>query len=196
MRKELIKFLSREDIQKALKTDDVKYCYEILEELVNNFKVTYNLMNEFTQLLLSANIDILKYLDKIYTYQFSGMPLTNITIPNKIKSIGLMAFGDCDDLTSVEIPDSVEKIEDWAFAHDVGITDLKIGNGVTSIGNNAFGGCAKLTSITIPDNVTSIGEGAFRRCYGLENVTIPQRFMSSLYEIFGEHQLKINFTFI
>ena len=79
----------------------------------------------------------------------NGSPVTDLVIPNGVKSINSYAFYNCSSLTSVEIPDSV-----------------------TSIGSSAFCNCSSLTSVTIPDNVTSIGAYAFFGCDSLESVHI------------------------
>lgn len=50
--------------------------------------------------------------------------LTNITIPNSVKSIGTEAFYDCSSLTSIVIPDSVTSIEWWAFCGCKSLTDI------------------------------------------------------------------------
>ena len=70
--------------------------------------------------------------------------MKSVIIPNSVTSIGMHAFGRCNDLTSINIPESV-----------------------TYIGWDAFSGCTGLTSITIPNSVTSIGEGAFSGCNNL-----------------------------
>lgn len=64
--------------------------------------------------------------------------LTNITLPNSIKSIGIRTFYKCSSLTSIIIPD-----------------------GIKTIGECAFWGCTSLTNITIPDSVDYIGTEAF-----------------------------------
>ena len=73
--------------------------------------------------------------------------LTNITIPNGVKSIGDHAFSECSSLISISIPDSVE-----------------------TIGVGAFYLCSTLTSVTIGNKVTSIGWGAFWHCSGLKAI--------------------------
>ena len=93
----------------------------------------------------------------------SGLPVT---------VIDAAAFSDCTPLTSITIPDSVTSIGDNAFSDCTSLTSINIGSGVTSIGNNAFSDCTSLTSITIPDSVTSIGDNAFYDCYGLTSITI------------------------
>ena len=82
------------------------------------------------------------YLDNIH--------ITDLVIPDDVKSIGNYAFYYCSKLTSVTIPDSV-----------------------TSIGDSAFAGCSGLTSVTVPDNVMRIGDSAFRNCSRLTSITVP-----------------------
>ena len=61
--------------------------------------------------------------------------VTDLVIPNTIKTIGAFAFVNCSNLKTATIPESV-----------------------TSIGVSAFYGCSGLTTLTIPKSVTSIGE--------------------------------------
>ena len=82
------------------------------------------------------------YLDNIH--------ITDLVIPDDVKSIGNYAFYYCSKLTSVTIPDSV-----------------------TSIGDSAFAGCSGLMSVTVPDNVMRIGDSAFRNCSRLTSITVP-----------------------
>ena len=79
-------------------------------------------------------------------YAFNWSPVTSVTIPNSVTSIGAEAFLNCISLTSVTI-----------------------GESVTSIGAEAFSYCTSLTSVTIPNSVTRIGDEAFYRCIFAEN---------------------------
>ena len=108
---------------------------------------------------------------------FSG-PITSITLPNSVTSIGDSAFYYCTSLTSITIPDSVTSIGSSAFCHCRSLTSITIPNSVTSIGDSAFYNCTSLTSITIPDSVTSIGNSAFRLCSSLTSITIPNSVTS------------------
>ena len=133
---------------------------------------------------------------------FTGVGLTEYTIPDNITSIGDYAFFNCNSLTSVTIPDSVTSIGRGAFRnltgeliinskivetnysfdkypscrsgwlYDANFTKLTIGDNITSIGDSAFSGCTSLTSVTIPDSVTSIGGSAFHDCTSMTSVTI------------------------
>ena len=224
MRKGLIKFIARVDIQEALRDNDLRYCYENLEnleKLVNANKVSSGVMPGFTSVLLAAGFDPLNYTDKIYRCQYHNLPLTDINIPSNIKNIGYCAFWDCkklkeviipDSVTSIdggafygcssimniEIPDSVASIGGGAFEKCLRLKNVTIKNGVKSIGNGAFSDCKGLTNIVIPDSVNSIGAMAFSGCTSLTDVTIPQRFKNEkdLRKSFGDLINKINFTFI
>ena len=102
--------------------------------------------------------------------------LTNITISDKVKSIGNRAFYGCSSITSITIPDSVTSIGEYAFSGCSSLISVTFGENskLESIGNRAFYGCSSITSITIPDSVTSIGEYAFYNCSSLTSVTFGE----------------------
>ena len=97
--------------------------------------------------------------------------LTELTLPNSVKSIGRYAFQGCSGLTELTLPNSVKSIGDRAFAYCSGLTELTLPNSVTSIGNCAFGGCSGLTELTLPNSITSIGDYAFAYCSDLSKIT-------------------------
>ena len=78
---------------------------------------------------------------------FANSPITSITIPNSVKSIGDAAFQLCSSLTSVTI-----------------------GESVTSIGDRAFYNCEKLGTLVLVDKVKEIGEEAFNGCNKLYHI--------------------------
>ena len=100
----------------------------------------------------------LSYAHHLY---INGNEITNLVIPNDVKSIGRYAFYNCSGLTSVSIPNSVTSIGDRAFSGCSGLSSITIPNSVSSIGDGAFSGCSGLSSITIPNSVTSFGGSAF-----------------------------------
>ena len=67
----------------------------------------------------------------------NGSEITNLVIPDSVKSIGDYAFRECSSLTSVTIPNSVTSIGKWAFNECYGLTSVTIPNSVTSIGDRA-----------------------------------------------------------
>ena len=92
---------------------------------------------------------------------FERTAITNVFIPNSVKTIGRSAFAECVDLKSVRLPEQLTKIEPSTFGNCANLTSIDIPEGVTSIGENAFAGCIQLKEITIPSSVTHFGEGVF-----------------------------------
>ena len=87
--------------------------------------IPLNYRGDVTSLLLEADIDPLKYLDRIPRYYLCNQKgIESVDIPNNIKFIENSAFSGCTSLTSVTI-----------------------GDGVTSIGDGAFYGCNSLKTI-------------------------------------------------
>lgn len=94
---------------------------------------------------------------------------TNTTIPEGIKSIGILSLQWCG-FASINIPSSVTSIEADAMSHCPNLTSIDIPAGVSKIEGFTFYGCKSLTSITIPSSVTKIEERAFNNCNSLSDV--------------------------
>ena len=99
--------------------------------------------------------------------------LTDVHIPDSVKSIGVGAFSGCTGLTKLIIPERVSKIGAEAFMDCTGLRSIVIPDGVSVIDNATFSGCTDLESVTIPDSVTGIGYNAFYGCTSLDGITIP-----------------------
>ena len=121
----------------------------------------------------------------------NGELVTDLVIPNSVKSIGSRAFEDCTGLTSVTIPNSVTSIGEDAFydVPNIVYSGYATGSpwGARSINGYVDGylvysdnaktnllACSSAATgdITIPNSVTSIGERAFAYCFGLTSVHI------------------------
>ena len=103
---------------------------------------------------------------------FAPVGITEYTIPNSVKEIGVWVFNSCSNLKSIIIPESVTKIGEGAFAYCYGLTNIMIPNGVTEIGNYAFFYCNNLDDIYIKCTTSpSIEDDAFKT-YGNEEVKI------------------------
>ena len=110
-----------------------------------------------------------------YKGAFFNCPITSITIPASVTSIGGLAFEQCSNLTSITIPATVTSIGVGAFTN-CGLQTVVFGSGssLKTIGGHAFYQCGALTEIDIPLSVTSIGEFAFYGCGRLTDITIPE----------------------
>lgn len=102
----------------------------------------------------------------------ASMGLTQVTIPNSVKTIDAFAFSNCRSLSDVTIGNGVTSIEYSTFENCESLASVTIGNSVKYIGEYAFASCKRLTSITIPNSVTTIGEFAFQGCAKLTDVTV------------------------
>ncbi len=143
-----------------------------------------------------------------YAFSTPNYPLTSVTVPDSVTSIGIYAFAncnamssvhlgsglttighhafyDCHDLSSLTIPDSVISIGLGAFYNCALMTSVTIGNSVTTIDAGAFINCLSLSSLTIPDSVTTIGFMAFYRCNALVQVDIGNSVAAIGYMAFS-----------
>ncbi len=123
----------------------------------------------------------------------SSSNLTNIILPNSLKTINAYAFQNCSNLTKIKMPNSLTTLGDYSLM-GTNISEIKLSDNITSIGNaalamtnlknitipksvksinlNLLKDCESLTSVTIPSSVTSIGTDAFIGCTSLVEITI------------------------
>lgn len=66
--------------------------------------------------------------------EYPQPPVTSITLPNTIKTIGKYAFYDCVYITSLVIPEGVTEIEEQSFYNCKSLSDLQIKGNITKIG--------------------------------------------------------------
>ncbi len=112
----------------------------------------------------------------------SSTPLTAIIIPGSVKTIGMGAFSDCDQLVSVEIPSSVTTLAPHAFMECDKLTTVKIGGGISSINESTFARCYSLSNVTLPSSLTTIGDAAFNSCKAIKSVAFP-----TTLTVIGDH---------
>lgn len=88
-------------------------------------------------------------------------------IPASLRSVKITGgeifygtFSDCTLLTELIVPETIKTVADYAFYYCSNLKQFTIPVTVESIGDHAFYYCYGLKSITIPDRVTSIRDYA------------------------------------
>lgn len=99
--------------------------------------------------------------------------LTNLNIPECIKSIDNYAFDGCESLIHFRIPDNVWYIGAYIFRGCINLQTVELPNLINHISNGTFSGCTGLTQFSVPENMVSIGRAAFQDCENLQNIIIP-----------------------
>lgn len=100
--------------------------------------------------------------------------LTEVNLPDDMKSIEPSMFSGCTSLPSVTIPASVESFEGYAFRDCTSLTGLNLPDGLQSIGPAAFYGCTALSSMTIPGSVGTCGNQTFWGCSSLAELKLGE----------------------
>ena len=158
-------------------------CDNLQFNIEGNLKYLGNNSNPYLYLFGSISTDIttvkINENCKIIGYDaFSGCGslLTEIEIPNSVRSIGSKAFSSCSNLTEIEIPDSVMIIGERAFYYCGNLANVNFGENsqLTHIGDYAFYWCGSLTKIMIPDGVVSIGSAVFSECSSLYEIKVSE----------------------
>lgn len=156
---------------------------------------------------VTSLVDVFNGRSSINKYQFYGFEqITSIVVPNNVESIGIGAFGKCNNVVDLTIPfvggskyppssemggttlfGYIFGITNYTY-HDTllpsGLTTVKLTGG-TQIGSAAFGNWVNLKTIIIPDTVTFIKNNAFCDCTNLEIVYIPSSVVNMESYIFN-----------
>ena len=110
---------------------------------------------EITDLVIPENIRTIK------PYAFNGYKgLKSVTIPASTTSIGWHAFSMCRNLESSIIDEKNPKYDSRENCNAI----------IDKETNSLFMGCK---NSIVPNSVTSIGAGAFSNCYGLTEISLP-----------------------
>lgn len=105
-------------------------------------------------------------------YAFSKSLITDIEIPNSVKSIGFEALYHCDNLKTVYVPDTVETLGKCVFRYSASLESVRLPAGLTSVPGSLFQECSSLRSVQIPSGVTRIEDSAFAYT-ALTEIIIP-----------------------
>ena len=110
-----------------------------------NFKEDYATQDTYGLYAASDKIKSIIFGEKVETipaylcYNLTG--ITEVSIPDNVKSIGGRAFYGCSNLTTLSLGQGLTKIGERAFS-SYKIEKVTLGENIEEIGNGAFSGCA------------------------------------------------------
>ena len=107
------------------------------------------------------------------------IPITEVTIPPSLTTIGKFTFKGFTTLKKVTIPPTVTRIFDNAFEGCLSLEEVILPPSMKYIGPCAFNDCLAL-KITIPSTVVHVGPGAFGGCVAL-NITCDKIMKKIVY---------------
>ena len=99
-----------------------------------------------------------------------GEGVTELAVPDNVKSIAAEAGVDKDNLRLLRIPDSVMSIGEWAFSGCRMLQTLRMPHLIEDIPSGVFHACDWLKYVRIPETVKTIGQGAFSDCKHLTDI--------------------------
>ena len=105
-------------------------------------------------------------------YLFNERPVTSVSLPNSLKTIGNRSFRKCTELKSVNLPEGLEIIGTGAFQGSGLTGKVVIPSSVKEIRENAFYEAKNITEINIPEGITTIAKNSFR-AIGITEINIP-----------------------
>ena len=135
------------------------------------------------------------------SFFWNSSQLTEISLPETIKTIGANAFAECWSIQSLTIPSGVTTIDYSAFFNCSSLREIIIPESVVEIGTGILADCSNLESINggralirnnvllacaskgvpgfdVPSGVLGIEMYAFRGCLDLKTVTVPESVTS------------------
>lgn len=138
--------------------------------------------NAFDDRYLIGPLVLPEGLDSIGKEAFQKNFITEVTIPESVRAIGVTAFYQNQSLKSVTLNNRMELISESLFNSCKNLAVVHGGKNVKNIAYSAFYGCDSLRSIKDFVPVT-IGQAAFSNCRKLENFNFS-RIKSIGYESF------------
>lgn len=161
----------------VLKGDATKETVDIPDTVTynnKNYPVKVIGANAFKDFKKLKRVTLPDNLTTIGDYAFCNTPLTSVTLPAKLESIGTKAFDHCQQLTAITIPASVKRMGNEMFVWCTRLTDVTINAAISTLPGRTFQNCKNLADIEIPSQIETIGEKAFEGCDQLSAVTLSE----------------------
>ena len=99
--------------------------------------------------------------------------IKEVVLPETLKTIGDIAFRECDSLISILIPDGVSYLGEGAFLDCQRMKSANLPAELTELQNEVFKNCAKLSKVQLKSKIRVIGREAFAGCVSLQSIALP-----------------------
>ena len=99
-------------------------------------------------------------------------------MPDSVKKIGFLSFGNCTSLKSIKLSANLEEMVRNAFENCTSLESIAIPKNLKTVitsydSEGVFEGCTNLKTVTFEEGTEEIPDCLFRRCTGLETIIIP-----------------------
>lgn len=122
---------------------------------------------------LAGSPTFLTSVTRVGSYAFEGSTFNAVTMPDRITSVGSLAFFNCVSLTEVGFPANLTSLGSYCFKNCISLQAITLPPRLTGVPLQCFYNCDALERVVIPPLVTAIGVDAFVSCQNLREVVIP-----------------------
>ncbi len=133
-----------------------------------------------SEIVIPANVEVLES----SAFEYSDTELSSLKkvvfAGNKIQTIDLNTFKNCNSLQEINLPTSLTTIKYGAFLRCSALEEITIPDAVTTIEKQVFSQCSALKKVTLGTQLESLGNSAFNECYALEIVVCPDETPATL----------------
>ena len=153
-----------ESIDGVLYTKDVK--------VVNHFN-DGRYLDKYPQ-ARKGSFTVPDFVVNIGSYAFEECQLTELILPQGLKTVNWYVFEDCENLEELVFPDSLESFGSYAVQKCKNLKKITLPRKMKDIGFQTFALCEQLESINLPETLESVPYGCFWKCSSLKEISVPK----------------------
>ena len=148
-----------------------RHCINLKDVKING-KITVIEMGTFNYCSSLKTFDIPPTVETIEENAFGKTPLSEVVLPDSVKSIGKFSYFGCENLKTFTGGKGLTTLYGSCFAACTALEKVNLQDGLETLGENCFSGCSSLKNITLPDTVKLISKYAFQST-SIETIIIP-----------------------
>jgi len=140
--------------------------------------------------IIDMNSDeTLRNVTAIGNYSCNELAFEKFVVGDKVTSIGNGAFVDCTELTDVTLPEGLKTIGRAAFSTCISLPSITLPSTLTTLGASIFYGCKLLKDVELPTKVTEIPAGCFSGCVSITEINLHEGITAIGEDAFKETSL-------